>query len=156
LAPIVGSAVFEAIDYRPTTDVMTIVCLIWSLIFFIGNVGFRIYPNERKIKALMEKNKSDYLLRRTADTPADIKLVECESEEDKLRRGKTADGLSNVEIYEANDAEIHRNESMMDFLQRKRMQWDSELVPNKGANHLSSIAESKNETFLDSRIDRKS
>ena len=77
MAPIVGSAVFEAIDYRPTTDVMTIVCLIWSLIFFIGNVGFRIYPNERKIKALMEKNKSDYLLRRTADTPADIKLVEC-------------------------------------------------------------------------------
>ncbi len=42
LAPIVGSAVYEAIDYRPTTDVMAAVCLAWCIIFFVFNVGFSV------------------------------------------------------------------------------------------------------------------
>lgn len=55
LAPILGSTIYEALDYRPTTDVMTAACLGWSLIYFIFNVGFGIFKEEKanneKIKA---------------------------------------------------------------------------------------------------------
>jgi hypothetical protein len=45
LAPIAGGALFDAVgkDFRLTTDIMTAVCLVWSLIFFVFNVGFTIY-----------------------------------------------------------------------------------------------------------------
>jgi MFS family permease len=67
LAPIVGSAVYEMLDYRYTTDVMTAACLIWCLIFFTFNVGFNIIKEEKanhdKLKAGQEAlllTKEDY------------------------------------------------------------------------------------------------
>jgi hypothetical protein len=56
LAPIAGGALFDAVgkDFRLTTDIMTAVCLGWSLLFFIFNVGFKIYSQEHKIEHMME------------------------------------------------------------------------------------------------------
>ena len=48
LAPIVGSAIYDEIGFRSTCDFMTGVCLFWSLIFFIFNVGFNICKKERE------------------------------------------------------------------------------------------------------------
>lgn len=62
LAPIVGSAIFESIGYRPTTDLMTAVCLIWCLIFFWFNVGFTIFSKERKIKEKREQAEKERLM----------------------------------------------------------------------------------------------
>lgn len=50
LAPIVGGALFDAVGFRQTTDFMTIACLVYSLLFFIFNVGFRIFAQEKKIR----------------------------------------------------------------------------------------------------------
>jgi len=61
LAPIVGSAIFEDIGYRPTTDLMTVVCLIWCVIFFTFNVGFTIFSNEREIKEKREAIENERL-----------------------------------------------------------------------------------------------
>jgi MFS family permease len=61
LAPIVGSAIFEQIGYRPTTDFMTAVCLCWCLFFFVFNVGFSIFSKERKIKERREALEKDLL-----------------------------------------------------------------------------------------------
>ena len=55
LAPIVGSAIYESIGYRDTTDFMTIVCLTWCLIFFVFNVGFSIFSREKEIHAWAEQ-----------------------------------------------------------------------------------------------------
>lgn len=44
-----GGALYEAVEYRGTTDFMTLVCLGWCLIFFVFNVGCNIYAQERKI-----------------------------------------------------------------------------------------------------------
>lgn len=71
LAPIVGSAVYEAIDYRPTTDVMTAVCLFWCLIFFSFNVGFDIFKNEKEIHEKIKKAQ-DALFLTKEDYEADI------------------------------------------------------------------------------------
>ena len=71
LAPIVGSAVYEAIDYRPTTDVMTVVCLLWCLVFFSFNVGFGIFKNEKEIHEKLKKAQ-DALMLTKDDYDADI------------------------------------------------------------------------------------
>jgi hypothetical protein len=71
LAPIVGSAVYEAIDYRPTTDVMTAVCLLWCLVFFSFNVGFGIFKNEKEIHEKLKKAQ-DALMLTKDDYDADI------------------------------------------------------------------------------------
>lgn len=56
LAPIAGGALFDFVgkDFRLTTDIMTAICIGWSLVFFIFNVGFRIYSQETKIEHQME------------------------------------------------------------------------------------------------------
>lgn len=56
LAPIAGGALFDLVghDYRLTTDIMTAVCLGWSLFFFLFNCGFTIYSQEHKIEHMIE------------------------------------------------------------------------------------------------------
>jgi len=71
LAPIVGSAIYEAIDYRPTTDLMTAVCLGWCLIFFVFNVGFNIFKKEKEIHEKIKKAQ-DALLLTKEDYEAEI------------------------------------------------------------------------------------
>lgn len=53
LAPIAGGALYEMIGFRETTDFMAVTCLTWALVFFVFNVGFKIYSQERKIKQKM-------------------------------------------------------------------------------------------------------
>ena len=74
MAPIVGSAIYELLDYRSTTDVMMAACFGWSLIYFIFNVGFKIFKEEKanhdKIKAGQEAlllSKDDYEAEITVD-----------------------------------------------------------------------------------------
>jgi hypothetical protein len=43
LAPIIGGAMKDALDYRKTTDLMAFACIGYALIFFIFNVGFNIF-----------------------------------------------------------------------------------------------------------------
>ncbi len=62
LAPILGSAIFESIGYRATTDLMTVVCLIWCIFFFTFNVGFTIVRKEKQIKEKREKAEKERLL----------------------------------------------------------------------------------------------
>jgi MFS family permease len=62
MAPIVGSAIFESIGYRPTTDLMTAVCLIWCLVFFWFNVGFTIFSKEKKIQEKREQAEKERLM----------------------------------------------------------------------------------------------
>jgi len=87
----VGSAIYEAIGYRDTTDFMTGVCLFYSIVFFVFNVGFNIVKKEKKIHTMMEKLKTEQLLHRDADPELDedkIKLVEHEMDENgKPKKG---------------------------------------------------------------------
>ncbi len=71
LAPIVGSAIYEAIDYRPTTDLMCAVCLGWCLVYFVFNVGFGIFKQEKEIHEKMKKAQ-DALLLTKEDYEAEI------------------------------------------------------------------------------------
>jgi MFS family permease len=149
LAPIVGSAIYEAIGYRDTTDFMMVLCFGYSVIFFIFNVGFRIFSDERKIHLWLEQSRADKI-QQTTTTPTeigDIRLVEHDdlSELKRSTNRKTANlGQSAIEGAESQ----LKNESMMDFLQRKRLQWGSELNGNGGnrINNLSSVFESKHES----------
>lgn len=72
LAPIVGSAIFESIGYRATTDLMTAVCLIWCVIFFSFNVGFTIFSKEKQIKEKREKMENERLLQYKDETDSPI------------------------------------------------------------------------------------
>lgn len=146
LAPIVGSAIFEDIGYRPTTDLMTVVCLIWCVIFFTFNVGFTIFSNEREIKEKREAIENERLQQ--------IK----DEEEQFVEESKTRDKDSpDVQILEAGDEEVEiivdgktvkvpgkkktkkrlystdKSEDVMAFLERKRLQWNSQF--GQGANN---------------------
>ena len=138
LAPIVGSAIFEQIGYRQTTDLMTVVCLIWCVIFFIFNVGFTIFSNEREIKEKREAIENE-------------RLQQIKEEEEKFaEESKTRDKDSpDVQILETGDEEVEiivdgkavkvpakkkpkkrlystdKSEDVMAFLERKRLQWNS-------------------------------
>ena len=90
MAPIVGSAIFESIGYRPTTDLMTAVCLIWCVIFFTFNVGFTIFQKERKIKEKREKVEKERFMSyneennspKNNDSP-DVQILEAIEEENE-------------------------------------------------------------------------
>jgi hypothetical protein len=70
---------------------MTGVCLFYSIVFFVFNVGFNIVKKEKKIHTMMEKLKTEQLLHRDADPELDedkIKLVEHEMDENgKPKKG---------------------------------------------------------------------
>ena len=154
LAPIVGSAIYEYIGYRGTTDFMTIVCLTWCLIFFVFNVGFSIFSREKEIHAWAEQQKQERLLKIQAPdnegTSDNMRMVEQEMDSNGniKKNDPTSSGKRESELVPKN-----KNESMMDFINKKRLQWSSELQPGQGmgVNNLSSVFESRNEgTLLES------
>eukprot|EP00347_Sterkiella_histriomuscorum_P020522 403337480 len=78
LAPIVGGALYDAVGFRQTTDFMTIACLGYCLIFFIFNVGFRIFKEEKKIREKQEaleqllQNRNNSILKEDQDNDSEI------------------------------------------------------------------------------------
>ncbi|TNV82444.1 hypothetical protein FGO68_gene5084 [Halteria grandinella] len=139
LAPILGGALYESIDYRPTTDFMTLVCLGWCVIFFVFNVGFKIYAKEKKIHAKM------------------VMLSELQqAKSDEERNQSLNHNGSNRKLAKDED---EQEEEIEEFLRRQREKW-KQIRDNTAKNHtkqgqtnnLSSIRESKNEgTFLESK-----
>ena len=125
---------------------MTFVCLIWCVIFFTFNVGFTIFSKEREIKEKREAIENE-------------RLQQIKEEEDKFaEETKTRDKDSpDVQILETGDEEVEimvdgkavkvpakkkpkkrlystdKSEDMMAFLERKRLQWNSQL--GQGANN---------------------
>lgn len=122
LAPIVGSAIYEAIDYRPTTDLMTAVCLSWALIFFVFNVGFNILSKERQIHENTEKLREQWLANKSKDDEngGEIKMVEDNPGNSKgqapIKSPKQLLSGMNPQDYDEKD----HNEDVMEFLERKR------------------------------------
>lgn len=140
LAPILGSAIYESIGYRPTTDLMTVVCLLWCIFFFTFNVGFTIFRKEKQIKEKREKAEKERLLedkedetvtpalpRRDIDSP-DVQIleaaeadIECEMIVDGKVVKLPAKKKPKKRALDAYD----KSEDMMAFLERKRLQWNS-------------------------------
>jgi MFS family permease len=54
LSPILGGALYDTIGFRSTTDFMALSCIGYSVIFFLFNVGFKIFSQEKKIREKME------------------------------------------------------------------------------------------------------
>lgn len=73
LAPIAGGALYDFVgkDFIKTTDIMTVVCLGWALIYFVFNVGFTIYSDEHKIEHKMELIRKQMLDRKENETGLD-------------------------------------------------------------------------------------
>ena len=57
LAPVLGGILYQFLGYRQTTDFIALSSLLWSGIFFVFNVGIRIFQQERKIKIKKEMLK---------------------------------------------------------------------------------------------------
>ena len=145
LAPIVGGALFEAVGYRQTTDFMTLVCLGWCIVFFVFNVGFKIYSQESKIHEKME------LL-------AELHL---EQQDDELaKRLAIQSGVAGDAATGNKHDEDDQEEEIEEFLKKQREKWKQireqaagkNDTHQKNGNTLSLIRESKNETFLESRL----
>ena len=127
-----GSAIFEAIGYRDTTDFMTVVCLGYSLAFFLFNVGCRVFAQEKQIHKRMEEARRE----QTSSDEGELRIVE-------------------QEIMKKSSIKFEpREETMEDFLQRKREQWGSQ---GGRVNNLSTLLESKRENteFKDSTVQNK-
>jgi MFS family permease len=60
LAPTIGGALYDSIGYKSTCDLMSLLCLVFSTIYFMFNVGTMIFAEESKIKLKMEKLKARY------------------------------------------------------------------------------------------------
>lgn len=61
LAPTIGGFLYDSIGFRSTCDIMALLCLVFSGVFFFFNVGFKIFAEEHKIKVKMAKLKAKYL-----------------------------------------------------------------------------------------------
>lgn len=60
LAPTLGGALYDFVGYRATCDIMFILCIVFSAVFFYLNVGFRIFQEEVKIKEKMANLRAKF------------------------------------------------------------------------------------------------
>jgi len=58
LAPLIGGPLYDSIDYRGTCDFLALCCAIYSVFYFIFNVGCHIVGDEKKLKGDMEYLKN--------------------------------------------------------------------------------------------------
>lgn len=65
LGPMIGGALYDAIDYRDTSDFLAISCVLYSIIYFVFNVGFSIIKDDKKIKEEVEILRESVVLKRT-------------------------------------------------------------------------------------------
>lgn len=54
ISPLLGSALYDTIGFRGTCDLMALSCAFYTSIFFIFNVGFGIFGDEKKFKEELE------------------------------------------------------------------------------------------------------
>ena len=50
MAPNIGSYLYSQIGYRITCDILALTSLLYALVFFVLNVGLKVFEKERKHK----------------------------------------------------------------------------------------------------------
>lgn len=54
MAPLIGAALYDNIGYRSTCDFLALTCVLYSVVYFSFNVGFKILEKSKKIKEEMQ------------------------------------------------------------------------------------------------------
>ena len=55
VAPILGGALYDALGFRLTCDILALTCLGYAIIFFFLNVGFTVFKQEREFREQMKE-----------------------------------------------------------------------------------------------------
>ena len=50
MSPNIGSYLYSQIGYRITCDILALTSLLYALVFFVLNVGLKVFEKERKHK----------------------------------------------------------------------------------------------------------
>ena len=51
IAPILGGVLYDTTNNRITCDILAVTCLCYSFIYFFGNVGFKVFKEEKIFRA---------------------------------------------------------------------------------------------------------
>eukprot|EP00347_Sterkiella_histriomuscorum_P003211 403365165 len=121
LAPTLGGALYDYIGYRRTCDVMAIMCIIFSGIFFYFNVGFKIFAEELKIHTKMQSIKAKFDL------------------EKKLKQEKTLSEKS-LFLHDLSDTNLRLSEerSFEEFSNPASPKHDQERISNYNSENFST------------------
>lgn len=50
LSPTIGGFLFDSYGYKTTCDIIATIIAIFTVIYFVTNVGFRVFAEDQKIK----------------------------------------------------------------------------------------------------------
>jgi MFS family permease len=60
IGPLIGGPLYDNIGYNATCDFLALICSIYTVFYFIFNVGFSIFKNEKQLKVDLEYMKSRF------------------------------------------------------------------------------------------------
>ncbi len=108
MAPTLGGALKEYMGFRRTADCIAVICLAYSIIFFIFNVGFSIFSSEKRIKiktqVLKERLEEKEIMRRQRAFRKSSNIRDNDSEIDI-----TLDEEDEAKLIEQRVNEMHKN-----------------------------------------------
>ena len=59
ISPTLGGALYDGVGYENTCNIMALIIAAYTILFFVFNVGFTIFKQERLIKEKMDRLKMD-------------------------------------------------------------------------------------------------
>lgn len=116
----IGGALYDSVDYRGTCDFLAVSCCIYTIFYFIFNVGFDVFKDEKKRQDAMKSlrdSKNIHIEDMESKDDMDIEVSEEEvkvsaSEYKKLRsshhilgRIQAADTLVSSEFHDSERSE---------------------------------------------------
>ena len=68
LGPMVGSSLYESIGYRDTSDFLAVMCIVYSIIYFIFNVGLSVLKDDKIIKEEIQILRESVMQKRSTQS----------------------------------------------------------------------------------------